>query len=162
MPFRILAGNPMNSAASTDRIFHFAHALVRHARGGPAHVNVIASVIFSGMSGSAAADADGLGAMEIEAMHEADDSRAFAGAVTVASGIIGPPIPPSIPMVSCGVLDEVGDAIRDPLAALAAGARTGSEALGHREFVLGYKTFEPIGPARLPGERSRSASEREQ
>ncbi|MEJ1156710.1 TRAP transporter large permease [Prosthecomicrobium sp. N25] len=106
VPFFILAGNLMNTAGITDRIFHFSHALIGHVRGGLAHVNVIASVIFSGMSGSAVADAGGLGAMEIKAMHEAGYTKAFAGAVTVASCIIGPLIPPSIPMVFYGVLAD--------------------------------------------------------
>jgi tripartite ATP-independent transporter DctM subunit len=106
VPFFILAGNLMNSAGITDRIFHFSHAMIGHVRGGLAQVNVVASVIFSGMSGSAVADAGGLGAMEIKAMREAGYKPAFAGAVTVASCIIGPLIPPSIPMVIYGVLAD--------------------------------------------------------
>jgi tripartite ATP-independent transporter DctM subunit len=106
VPFFILAGNLMNTGGITDRIFHFSHALIGHMRGGLAQVNVIASVIFSGMSGSAVADAGGLGAMEIKAMREAGYRPAFAGAVTVASCIIGPLIPPSIPMVIYGVLAD--------------------------------------------------------
>lgn len=106
VPFFVLAGNLMNTSGVTDRIFHFAHAFVGHMRGGLAQVNVVASVIFSGMSGSAVADAGGLGAMEIKAMREAGYAPAFAGAVTVASCIIGPIIPPSIPMVVYGVLAD--------------------------------------------------------
>ena len=106
VPFFILAGNLMNTGGITDRIFKFSHALIGHVRGGLAHVNVIASVVFSGMSGSAVADAGGLGAMEIKAMREAGYKPAFAGAVTVASCIIGPLIPPSIPMVIYGVLAD--------------------------------------------------------
>ena len=106
VPFFILAGNLMNSSGVTDRIFRFSHALIGHVRGGLAHVNVVASIIFSGMSGSAVADAGGLGAMEIKAMREAGYKPAFAGAVTIASCIIGPLIPPSIPMVIYGVLAD--------------------------------------------------------
>ena len=106
VPFFILAGNLMNVSGITDRIFVFSHALVGHFRGGLAHVNVVGSVIFSGMSGSAVADAGGLGAMEIKAMREAGYKPAYAAAVTVASCIIGPLIPPSIPMVIYGVLAD--------------------------------------------------------
>jgi tripartite ATP-independent transporter DctM subunit len=106
VPFFILAGNLMNTSGITDRIFHFSHSLIGHMRGGLAQVNVLASVIFSGMSGSAVADAGGLGAMEIKAMREAGYRPAFAGAVTVASCIVGPLIPPSIPMVIYGVLAD--------------------------------------------------------
>lgn len=106
VPFFIFAGNLMNSGGITERIFGFARVLVGHFRGGLAHVNVIASIIFSGMSGSALADAGGLGNMEIKAMRSAGYESGFAGAVTVASSIIGPLIPPSIPMVLYGVLAD--------------------------------------------------------
>ena len=106
VPFFILAANLMNGSGITDRLFHFAHLLVGRVRGGLAHVNVVASVIFSGMSGSAVADAGGLGAMEIRVMREAGYKPAYAAAVTVASCIIGPMIPPSIPMVIYGVLAD--------------------------------------------------------
>lgn len=106
VPFFIFAGNLMNSGGITERIFGFARVLVGHFRGGLAHVNVIASIIFSGMSGSALADAGGLGNMEIKAMRSAGYEGGFAGAVTVASSIIGPLIPPSIPMVLYGVLAD--------------------------------------------------------
>ena len=106
VPFFILAANLMNGSGITDRLFHFAHLLVGRVRGGLAHVNVVASVIFSGMSGSAVADAGGLGAMEIRVMRDAGYKPAYAAAVTVASCIIGPMIPPSIPMVIYGVLAD--------------------------------------------------------
>jgi tripartite ATP-independent transporter DctM subunit len=106
VPFFIFAGNLMNTGGVTERIFGFAVKLVGHFRGGLGHVNVLASVIFSGMSGSALADAGGLGNMEIKAMREAGYTAGFAGAVTVASCIIGPMIPPSIPMVLYGVLSD--------------------------------------------------------
>lgn len=106
VPFFILAANLMNTSGVTDRIFNFAHAFVGHFRGGLAQVNVVASVIFSGMSGSAVADAGGLGAMEIKVMREAGYRPGFAAAVTVASCIVGPLIPPSIPLVIYGVLAD--------------------------------------------------------
>jgi tripartite ATP-independent transporter DctM subunit len=104
VPFFILAGNLMNSSGVTLRIFRFARTLVGHIPGGLGHVNVVASMIFAGMSGSAVADAAGLGVMEIKAMHEAGYDDDFSAAVTAASATIGPIIPPSIPMVLFGVL----------------------------------------------------------
>ncbi|MBL3685004.1 TRAP transporter large permease subunit (plasmid) [Sinorhizobium meliloti] len=85
-------------------IFDFAKALVGHIRGGLGHVNIMASVLFSGMSGSAVADAAGLGQLEIKAMRDAGYDEQFSGSVTAASAIIGPLIPPSIPLVVYGVI----------------------------------------------------------
>ena len=104
VPFFILAGNLMNSTGITRRLFNFARVLVGHIPGGLGHVNVVASIIFAGMSGSAVADAAGLGVMEIEAMVEEGYDPDFSAAVTAASATIGPIIPPSIPMVLFGVL----------------------------------------------------------
>ena len=106
VPFFILAANLMNSAGITDRLFLFAKVLVGRLRGGLAQVNVMASIIFSGMSGSAVADAGGLGSMEIKAMRSAGYDPAYAAALTAASCVIGPMIPPSIPMVIYGVLAD--------------------------------------------------------
>ena len=104
VPFFILAGNLMNTAGITERIFNFALALVGWMRGGLGHVNVGASVIFAGMSGAAVADAGGLGAIEIKAMRDAKYDVGFAVGVTAASSTIGPIIPPSLPMVIYGVV----------------------------------------------------------
>jgi tripartite ATP-independent transporter DctM subunit len=104
VPFFILAGNLMNTAGITSRIFDFAKALVGWMRGGLGHVNVGASVIFAGMSGAAVADAGGLGAIEIKAMKDAKYDADFAVGVTAASSTIGPIIPPSLPMVIYGVV----------------------------------------------------------
>ncbi len=104
VPFFILAGNLMNTAGITERIFTFATALVGWMRGGLGHVNVGASVIFAGMSGAAVADAGGLGAIEIKAMRDAKYDVDFAVGVTAASSTIGPIIPPSLPMVIYGVV----------------------------------------------------------
>jgi tripartite ATP-independent transporter DctM subunit len=107
VPFFILAGNLMNTSGVTDRIYDFANALVGHVRGGLAQVNVVGSVIFSGMSGSAVADAGGLGALEIKAMTKEGYAPEFAGAVTAASCVVGPIIPPSIPLVLYAVIANV-------------------------------------------------------
>lgn len=102
IPFFILAGNLMNTGGMTHRIFRFAQCLVGHIKGGLGHVNVVGSMIFAGMSGSAVADAAGLGMVEIQAMLKAGYDRRFSAAVTAASSTIGPIIPPSIPFVIFG------------------------------------------------------------
>lgn len=99
VPLFILSANIMNSGKITNMIFKFANALVGRRHGGLGHVNVLASLIFSGMTGSAIADASGLGKMEIAAMREAGYDDAFSCAITSASATIGPIFPPSIPMV---------------------------------------------------------------
>jgi len=106
-PFFMLTGLAMNTAGITHRIYDFAECLVGRFRGGLAHVNVIGSVIFAGMSGSAVADAAGLGTIEIKAMTDEGYPRDFAAAVTAASATIGPIIPPSVPLLIYGVLADV-------------------------------------------------------
>jgi len=104
IPFFILAGRLCNEAQITDRIFEFAKTMVGHFKGGLGHVNIMASMIFAGMSGSAVADAGGLGNMEIKAMVDEGYDLEFSTAVTAASATIGPIIPPSIPMVIYGAI----------------------------------------------------------
>ena len=99
VPFFIMAGNLMNSAGITNRIYNFALALVGWLKGGLGHVNVLGSVIFAGMSGSAIADAAGLGTIEIKAMKDHGYSTEFSVGVTAASATLGPIIPPSLPFV---------------------------------------------------------------
>ncbi len=99
VPFFMLAAELMNEAKITDRIFSFAKSLVGHIPGGLGHVNIIASMIFAGMSGSGLADTAGLGKVEIKAMKDEGYDPAFSAAVTASSAIIGPIIPPSICMV---------------------------------------------------------------
>lgn len=105
--FFVLAGSIMNSAGITRKIFGFTELLVGHLTGGLGHANVLASIIFSGMSGSAVADVGGLGAIELEAMKNAGYDEDFSLAVTGGSSIIGPIIPPSIPAVVFGVASGV-------------------------------------------------------
>lgn len=102
IPFYILAGLLMNTAGMTNKVMKFAQILVGNITGGMGHVNVLASMIFSGMSGSSVADVGGLGQVEIEAMSAAGYDRKFASAITAASATIGPIIPPSIPFVVYG------------------------------------------------------------
>ena len=99
VPFFILAGNLMNSAGITHRIYAFALALVGWMRGGLGHVNIVGSVVFAGMSGTAIGDAAGLGTVEIKAMRDHGYSAEFAVGVTAASATLGPIIPPSLPFV---------------------------------------------------------------
>ncbi|EHK56071.1 TRAP transporter large permease [Allomesorhizobium alhagi] len=106
-PLFILMGNIMNSAGITDRIFTFATACVGWVRGGLCHANILASVIFAGMSGSAVADAGGVGSLEIRAMKKEGYDPETAAAITAASATIGPIIPPSLPMVIYGVSADV-------------------------------------------------------
>lgn len=107
IPFFILAGNLMNNGGITERIFDFAKAIMGWMRGGLGHVNVGASIVFSGMSGAAVADAGGLGTIEIKAMRDAGYADDFAVGITAASSTIGPIIPPSLPMVIYGVMASV-------------------------------------------------------
>ena len=107
VPFFILAGNLMNIAGVTGRIYRFAVALVGWMKGGLGQVNILGSVIFSGMSGTALADAAGLGTIEIKAMKDHGYSTEFAVGVTAASATLGPIIPPSLPFVIYGMMANV-------------------------------------------------------
>ncbi len=105
-PFFILMGNIMNHSGVTRRIFDFADTVSGWITGGLGHANIVASIIFAGMSGAAVADAGGLGTIEIEAMKEKGYDVDFSAAVTAASATIGPIIPPSLPMIIYGVLAD--------------------------------------------------------
>lgn len=107
IPFFIMTGSLMNATGITERIFGFALALVGWLRGGLGHVNIVASVIFAGMSGTAVADAGGLGSIEIKAMRDQGYDLDFSVGITGASSIIGPIIPPSLPMIIYGVMANV-------------------------------------------------------
>src|SRR6266542_2434885 len=107
VPFFIYAGNLMNSAGVTNRIYNFALALVGWLKGGLGHVNVVGSMVFAGMSGTAIADAAGLGTIEIKAMKDHGYSTEFAVGVTAASATVGPIIPPSLPFVIYGMMASV-------------------------------------------------------
>ena len=102
-PFFILMGNLMNTGGVTRKMFRFANEIVGSVPGGMGHANVLCSALFAGMSGTAVADAGGLGNIEIEAMREIGYDDDFACAVTAASSVLGPIIPPSLPMVIMAV-----------------------------------------------------------
>lgn len=103
IPFFMLAGEIMNAGGITRRIVQFANSLVGHIKGGLAQVNIIGSMFFAGISGSAVADASALGGILIPAMTQRGYHKDFAAGVTAGAAVIGPIIPPSIPMVVYGV-----------------------------------------------------------
>jgi tripartite ATP-independent transporter DctM subunit len=107
IPLFILSAKIMNSAKITSKIFGFAHAIVGFLPGGLGHANVVASLIFAGMSGAAVVDAAGLGQIELEAMQDGGYDRDFSVAITAASSTIGPIFPPSLPMVVFGYMSGV-------------------------------------------------------
>jgi tripartite ATP-independent transporter DctM subunit len=102
-PFFILVGSLMNTGGITDRLFGFVTVLVGHIRGALGQANILASMIFAGISGAAVADAAGLGSIEIKAMEKSGYDKDFSVAITGASATIGPIIPPSIIMVVIGI-----------------------------------------------------------
>ena len=107
VPLFILAGNIMNTGGITQRLFNFARTCVGHITGGLGHVCVLASIIFAGMSGSATADAVGLGSIEIPAMEKEGYDKDFSSAIVLGASTIGPIIPPSIIMVIYAVVAGV-------------------------------------------------------
>ncbi len=107
IPFFMLAGELMNRGGITIRLVEFAQALIGHLRGGLAHVNILSSMLFAGLSGSAVADTSALGSMLIPAMEKNGYSRKFAAAITAASSVIGPIIPPSGIMIIYAYVMEV-------------------------------------------------------
>ena len=107
VPLFIFAGNLMNEGKITTKIFDFAQSMVGWIPGGLGHANIVASIIFAGMSGSAAADAGGLGVIEMKAMRDNGYDNAFSAAVTSASSVIGPIFPPSIPLIIYGSVASV-------------------------------------------------------
>lgn len=107
IPLFILAAEIMNMGSLTDRLLNFCNAIVGRFRGGLGHVNILSSLIFSGMSGSAIADAAGVGRLVINMMtRDGRYTPAYAAAVTAASAVIGPIIPPSIPLVLYGLISD--------------------------------------------------------
>jgi tripartite ATP-independent transporter DctM subunit len=107
VPIFIFVGNIMNQAGITERIFRFASTLVGRVPGGLGQVNVLSSLIFSGMSGAALADVGGLGRIQVKAMTARGFSRKFAGALTCASAVVGPIFPPSVPLIIYGSVTGV-------------------------------------------------------
>jgi len=132
----------MNRVGMTERIFRFAGSIVGHYRGGIAHVNVLASMLFAGMSGLSTADAAGLGRIEYTAMREYGYSKSDALGVTSASTLIGPLIPPSVSIIIYSVLAEqsIGEMF---LAGLAPGILMGLSLMGFVVVLSYYRGFQP-------------------
>ena len=107
IPLFVLAANIMNKSGVTDRLFRFARAIVGFMPGALGHANIVASIIFAGMSGSAIADSASLGNIEIKSMKDQGYPTEYAAAVTAASATIGPIVPPSIPLVIYGGIASV-------------------------------------------------------
>ncbi len=149
VPFFILAGNLMNAVGMTDRIFDFAAALVGHFRAGLAQVNVLSSMIFAGISGAAVADCAGLGTVEVKAMRDRGYPADFAAALTVASSVVGPIIPPSIPLVVYAFITgtSVG---RLFLAGIVPGVLIGTALMAFNRYLAVRRNFprEPKAPFR--------------
>jgi tripartite ATP-independent transporter DctM subunit len=144
VPFFILAANVMNKGSITPRIFNFANSLVGHLRGGLGHVNVLASMIFAGMSGTAVADAAGLGALEIRAMRDQGYPLKYSTGITGASSVIGPIIPPSVAMVIYGWLSDVSVGALF-IGGLVPGVMLGLALMG-MTVVLSYRVSMPLQP----------------
>ena len=144
IPFFILAANMMNALGITQRIFNFATAIAGGLRGGLAQVNVVASMIFAGLSGAAVADAAGLGTIEIKAMKDGGYSLDFAAAVTLASATIGPIIPPSVMMLIYAIQADVSPAAMF-LAGILPGCLIGLILMItiYFQVALGYQDFPP-------------------
>jgi len=140
VPFFIMAGNLMNVTGVTQRIFDFANAMVGHLKAGLAQVNILASMIFAGISGAAVADCAGLGAIEIKAMRERGYKPEFAAAITVASSVIGPLIPPSIGLVLYAFLAQQSIE-RMFLAGLVPGLLVGAALMIYVRVVAQFRDF---------------------
>jgi len=153
VPLFIVAANIMNAGTISDRLLNFCIAMVGRFRGGLGHVNVLASLIFSGMSGSAVADAAGIGKIIIGMMtKEGRFSRGYAAAITAASATIGPIIPPSIPMVLYALVSNTSIGALF-LAGIVPGLIMGSVLMVMNYIIAtrrGFATEEPVPLRQVP------------
>ena len=153
VPLFIIAANIMNAGTISDRLLRFCIALVGRFKGGMGHVNVVASLIFSGMSGSAVADAAGIGKIIIDMMTKSGHyTRGYAAAITAASATIGPIIPPSIPMVLYALVSQTSIGALF-LGGIGPGLFMGAVLMGMNWVIAhrrGFGTEEPVALAELP------------
>ena len=153
VPLFIVAANIMNAGTISDRLLGFCVALVGRFRGGLGHVNVVASLIFSGMSGSAVADAAGIGRIIIEMMTKSGHyTRGYAAAITAASATIGPIIPPSIPMVLYALVSNTSIGYLF-LGGIVPGLLMGAVLMGMNSWIShrrGFALEEPVPLSELP------------
>ena len=153
VPLFIVAANIMNAGTISDRLLSFCVALVGRFRGGLGHVNIVASLIFSGMSGSAVADAAGIGKIIIQMMTKSGHyTRGYAAAITAASATIGPIIPPSIPMVLYALVSNTSIGYLF-LGGIIPGLLMGSVLIGMNTYLSHRRRFaleEPVPLSQLP------------
>ena len=153
VPLFIVSANIMNAGTLSDRLLNFCIALVGRFRGGMGHVNVVASLIFSGMSGSAVADAAGIGKVIIDMMVKSGKyTRGYAAAITAATATIGPIIPPSIPMVLYALVSNasIGSLF---LGGIVPGLFMGAVLMGMNTLIShrrGFGNEEPVPLRELP------------
>lgn len=153
VPLFIVSANIMNAGSISDRLLRFCVAIVGRFRGGMGHVNVVSSLIFSGMSGSAVADAAGIGKIIIDMMVKSKRyTRGYAAAITAATATIGPIIPPSIPMVLYALVSgaSIGDLF---LAGIVPGLVMGAVLMGMNFVIAHRRNFgqeEPVPLRDLP------------
>jgi tripartite ATP-independent transporter DctM subunit len=153
VPLFIVSANIMNAGTLSDRLLNFCIALVGRFRGGMGHVNVVASLIFSGMSGSAVADAAGIGKVIIDMMVKSGKyTRGYAAAITAATATIGPIIPPSIPMVLYALVSNasIGSLF---LGGIVPGLCMGAVLMGMNTLIShrrGFGNEEPVPLRELP------------
>ena len=154
VPLFIVSANIMNAGAISDRLLKFCIALVGRFRGGMGHVNVVASLIFSGMSGSAVADAAGVGKLIIDMMVKSGKyTRGYAAAITAATATIGPIIPPSIPMVMYALVSNASIGYLF-LAGVVPGLMMGAVLMAMNTFISHRRDFgkeDPEPMRKLPG-----------
>jgi len=154
VPLFIVSANIMNAGAISDRLLKFCIALVGRFRGGMGHVNVVASLIFSGMSGSAVADAAGVGKLIIDMMVKSGKyTRGYAAAITAATATIGPIIPPSIPMVMYALVSNASIGYLF-LAGVVPGLMMGAVLMATNTFISHRRDFgkeDPVPMRKLPG-----------
>ena len=154
VPLFIVSANIMNAGAISDRLLKFCIALVGRFRGGMGHVNVVASLIFSGMSGSAVADAAGVGKLIIDMMVKSGKyTRGYAAAITAATATIGPIIPPSIPMVMYALVSNASIGYLF-LAGVVPGLMMGAVLMAMNTFISHRRDFgkeDPVPLRKLPG-----------
>jgi tripartite ATP-independent transporter DctM subunit len=156
IPFFMLAGEMMNRGGITLRIVEFSQSLIGHLRGGLAHVNILSSMLFAGLSGSAVADTSALGSMLIPAMEKNGYTRKFAAAITAASSVIGPIIPPSgIMIIYAYVMGESVAALF--LAGIVPGILVGVGLMMMTAYLARSNDFPPAAPRATIGERGRAS-----
>lgn len=156
IPLFILAGNLMNVSSLTERLMGLARLLVGHLRGGMGHVNVVSSVFFAGVNGSAVADTSALGSLLVPPMRKEGYSTAFAAGLTAGSSLIGPIIPPSIFMILYASLTNtsVGDLF---LAGVVPGLVLGAAFMGMNAFYAWHKGLPKNGRWPAPGDLAKAA-----